>query len=68
MKIQRLQTRFLIASCLLVGATVISGIFSVLTLANLSRGLSEILLESQESIDLASHLSSALEREDDALL
>lgn len=68
LRIHKLRTRFLIASCLLVATTMASGIFSILTFANLSQRMNETLLLNQEAIDLASSLSSELEREDDTLL
>jgi NtrC-family two-component system sensor histidine kinase KinB len=68
MKFRRLETRFLFASCLLVAATVACGIWSGLTFSRLSRVVGDSLRESQGTIDLASKVASALEREDDALL
>ena len=68
MKVQRLQTRFLLAGCLLVTTTVVSGLWSALTFIHLGRVVNLTLDESQETIDLASVLANTLERADDALL
>jgi NtrC-family two-component system sensor histidine kinase KinB len=67
-RVRRLETRFLLAGCLLVATTVACGVWSALTLARLSRVVDESLRGSQDTIDLAAGLASALEREDDALL
>jgi NtrC-family two-component system sensor histidine kinase KinB len=63
-----LQTRFLLAGCLLVFTTVAGGVWSVAIFARLSAVVGETLRESQETIDLTARLADALEREDDALL
>jgi NtrC-family two-component system sensor histidine kinase KinB len=68
MKFMSLQSRFLVAGCLLVLATVAGGLWSVLMFARLSAVVGETLQESQETIDLTTNLSDTLEREDDALL
>jgi NtrC-family two-component system sensor histidine kinase KinB len=68
MKFHSLQTRFLVAGCLLVIATVAGGIWSVVMFGRLSAVVGETLRESQETIDLTASLSETLEREDDALL
>ncbi|HUE38653.1 MAG TPA: HAMP domain-containing protein, partial [Candidatus Binatia bacterium] len=68
MKLRRLETRFFLASCLLVATTVACGIWSAFTFARLSRVVGESLRESQGTIAVAAGLASALEREDDALL
>jgi NtrC-family two-component system sensor histidine kinase KinB len=63
-----LQTRFILAGCLLVLTTVGSSVWSALTFARLSSGVGEALRVSQDKIDLAALLASSLEREDDALV
>jgi NtrC-family two-component system sensor histidine kinase KinB len=68
MRLQRLQTRFVLAGGLLVAATVASAIWSAFTFARLSAVVGRTLHESQETIDLAATLADTLEREDDALL
>src|ERR1051326_3543014 len=68
MKIQRLQTRFFLAGCLLVMTTVACGIWSAVMFARLSTVVGQTLRESQETTDLTTLLASALEREDDVLL
>jgi NtrC-family two-component system sensor histidine kinase KinB len=68
MKVRRLQTRFLLAGCLLIAATVLSGLGSALTFARLSAVVDDTLRESQATIDLTALLAGSLEREDDALL
>ena len=68
MKIRRLQTRFLLAGCLLVATTVACGIWSAVMFARLSTVVGKTLQESQETTDLTALLASTLEREDDALL
>jgi NtrC-family two-component system sensor histidine kinase KinB len=68
MHVRHLQTRFLLAGTLLVLAVVISGVWSVFTLARLSAVVDDTLRESQATIDLGAALASNLEREDDALL
>jgi NtrC-family two-component system sensor histidine kinase KinB len=68
MRLQRLQTRFLLAGCLLVAATAGSGLWSALTFARLSGAADDALREGQEKIDLVAGLAGSLEREDDALL
>lgn len=68
MKARRLQTRFVLAGCLLVAATIGSSLWSAFTLVRLSAVVDATLRESQETIDLSAELHSSLEREDDALL
>src|SRR5260370_24311001 len=68
MRFRSLQTRFLLAGCLLVMTTVAGGAWGVITLARLSAEVGETLRESQENIDLTANLADLLEREDDALL
>jgi NtrC-family two-component system sensor histidine kinase KinB len=68
MRERRLQTRFFLAGCLLVAATVGSSIWSGLTFLRLNTVVDATLRESQETIDLSAELHSSLEREDDALL
>jgi NtrC-family two-component system sensor histidine kinase KinB len=68
MRLHRLQTRFILAGALLILATMVSSIWSVLTFARLSAVVDDTLRESQETIDLSAALAGSLEREDDALL
>jgi NtrC-family two-component system sensor histidine kinase KinB len=68
MKIRRLQTRFILAGCLLALITVASGFWSAWTFDRLGRVVDETLRGSRETIDLAAALADTLEREDDALL
>jgi two-component system, NtrC family, sensor histidine kinase KinB len=68
MRVRHLQTRFVLAGCLLIAATVGSSLWSLLTFARLNTVVNETLRESQETIDLSAELASSLEREDDALL
>jgi NtrC-family two-component system sensor histidine kinase KinB len=68
MAMRRLQTRFILAGCLLVLATVASGVWSALTFARLSAVVDDALRANQKTIDESSNLAGALEREDDALL
>ena len=68
MRVRRLQTRFLLAGCLLVMTTVACGIWSAVMFARLSTVVGKTLRESQETTDLTALLASTLEREDDALL
>jgi NtrC-family two-component system sensor histidine kinase KinB len=68
MMFRSLQTRFLVAGCLLVITTVAGGVWSVFLLARLSAVVGETIKESQQTIDLTTSLSDMLEREDDALL
>jgi two-component system, NtrC family, sensor histidine kinase KinB len=63
-----LQTRFILAGCLLVATTVACGAWSAFTFLRLSTRVNDTLRESQEAIDLTTTLENALEREDDALL
>lgn len=68
MKQRRLQTRFILAGCLLAVATVGSSAWSALTFVRLNTVVDNTLRESQETIDFSAELHSSLEREDDALL
>jgi len=68
MGILHLQTRFILAGCLLVMTTVGSSLWSAWTFARLSAVVGDTLHESQETIDLSAALAGSLEREDDALL
>jgi two-component system, NtrC family, sensor histidine kinase KinB len=68
MNVRRLQTRFILAGCLLVMTTVVCGIWSAWMFARLSRVVGDTLRESQKTTDLTAVLASTLEREDDALL
>jgi NtrC-family two-component system sensor histidine kinase KinB len=68
MGFQSLQTRFLVAGCLLVLATLAGAVWSVVLFARLSAVVGQTLRESQQTIDLTASLSDILEREDDALL
>ncbi|HZU99916.1 MAG TPA: ATP-binding protein [Planctomycetota bacterium] len=68
LRIERLATRFLLASCLLVATTVICGVWSALAFGRLADSVDATLRTSQKSIEIASSLGSILEREDDALL
>jgi two-component system, NtrC family, sensor histidine kinase KinB len=68
MKIRHLQTRFILAGGLLVLTTVVSGIWSALTFAHLSKAAGKALQTSRDVTDLTSILSNALEREDDGIL
>jgi NtrC-family two-component system sensor histidine kinase KinB len=68
MKVQHLQTRFILAGSLLAMITVGCGAWSAWTFARLSRVVDQTLHESQATIDLAAAMSDSLEREDDALL
>jgi NtrC-family two-component system sensor histidine kinase KinB len=68
MRTRHLQTRFVLAGCLLVTTTVASGLWSAVTFARLSAVTADALREGQEKIDLTAQLAGSLEREDDALL
>jgi two-component system, NtrC family, sensor histidine kinase KinB len=68
MKIQHLQTRFILAGGLLVLTTVLSGIWSAFTFAHLSKAAGKALQTSHDITDMTAILSNALEREDDAIL
>jgi NtrC-family two-component system sensor histidine kinase KinB len=63
-----LQTRFILAGCLLVATTVACGAWSIFTFLRLSSRVNDTLRQSQEAIELTTTLENALEREDDALL
>ena len=68
MKFRNLQTRFLMAGCLLVLTTLACGLWSVILFARLSSVVGNTIRESQGTIDLSAILADSLEREDDALL
>lgn len=68
MRVRHLQTRFILAGCLLAMITVGCGLWSAWALARLSRVVDQTLHDSQATIDLATALADSLEREDDALL
>ncbi len=68
MPLRHLQTRFILAGCLLVATTVGVGVWSALTFARLSAAAADDVRESQETIDLSAELAGSLEREDDDLL
>ncbi len=65
---RRLQSRFILAGCLLIVATVGSSLGSALTFLRLNTAVDNTLRERQETVDLGAELQSSLEREDDALL
>ncbi|MCS6866060.1 MAG: ATP-binding protein [Gemmataceae bacterium] len=64
----RLQTRFILAGCLLVAATIGSSLASIWTFAQITETTDDAVRSSQEMIDLSAAIHSSLEREDDALL
>ncbi len=68
MKIQRLQTRFLLAGCLLASFPLLCGIWNARMLERLSREVDQTLRNNETNIDLAAAIADSLEREDDALL
>jgi NtrC-family two-component system sensor histidine kinase KinB len=68
MPFRHLHTRFILAGCLIVTTTVVSGLWSAWTFARLSAVVNETVHESQETIDLTTAVAGSLEREDDALL
>jgi NtrC-family two-component system sensor histidine kinase KinB len=68
MQFRSLRTRFLVAGCVLVAATVGCGAWSAWTFLHLSSVVGETLKDSEETVDLSVALSDAIEREDDALL
>ena len=68
MNIHRLQTRFVLAGCLLISTTVACGLWSAWTFFHLGAVVDVTLQESQKTIDLAGTLERTLEREDDALV
>jgi NtrC-family two-component system sensor histidine kinase KinB len=68
MRMRHLQTRFILAGCLLVLITVGSSLWSALSFARLSAVVGDALRGNQEIITLATELAGSLEREDDALL
>src|SRR5262245_30095821 len=68
MRLRHLQTRFVLAGCLLLIATVASSVWSGLTFLRLNSVVDAALRDSQETSDLSAELASSLEREDDALL
>jgi two-component system, NtrC family, sensor histidine kinase KinB len=68
MRVRYLQTRFILAGCLLAMISVSCGLWSAWTLARLIRVIDQTLHDSQATIDLAAALADSLEREDDGLL
>jgi len=68
MRIHHLQTRFVLAGCLLVLSTMAASLWSAITFARLGAVVDRTLQESRETISLASQIENSLEREDDALL
>jgi len=68
MVIKSLHTRFLLSGCLIVLTTVACGALAAWTLYQMSQGIHETLLDSQQTIEAIATLSRALEREDDAVL
>jgi two-component system, NtrC family, sensor histidine kinase KinB len=68
MRVRHLQTRFIVAGCLLALISGGCGLWSAWTLARLSRVVDQTLQDSQATVDLAAALAHSLEREDDALL
>jgi NtrC-family two-component system sensor histidine kinase KinB len=68
MRSPSLQTRFLMAGCLIVITTVAGGVWSLAMFARLSTALGTRLRGSQETLELAASLGDILEHEDDALL
>jgi NtrC-family two-component system sensor histidine kinase KinB len=68
MRVRYLQTRFILAGCLLAIIMLGCGSWGAWTLARLSRIVERTLQNSQSTIDLATALADSLEREDDALL
>jgi NtrC-family two-component system sensor histidine kinase KinB len=68
MGVRRLQTRFILAGCLLVMTTVGTSVWSAWTFARLSAVVGDTMAASQEAIDLSAELAVSLERADDALL
>jgi two-component system, NtrC family, sensor histidine kinase KinB len=63
-----LRTRFIVIAGLLVLATIASGLWSALSFARLSSLMGETLIDSEATTSAASDFTTALEREDDALL
>jgi NtrC-family two-component system sensor histidine kinase KinB len=68
MSMKHLQTRFVLAGCLLVAATIGSSLWSALTFIQLNKVVDQTVGESRDTIDLTAELEGTLEREDDALL
>jgi NtrC-family two-component system sensor histidine kinase KinB len=68
MKIRRLQTRFVLAGCLLALIAIASGLWSAWTFDWLGDVVDQTLRDSRKPLDLAAALADSLEREDDALL
>src|SRR5436189_3133281 len=65
---KHLQTRFVLAGCLLVAATIGSSVWSALTFVHLTKVVDQAVGESRDTVDLTAALEGTLEREDDALL
>ncbi len=68
MRMNKLQTRFMLAGVLLVLAPVGIGLWSAWTFSHLSLTVRTTLQASQETVDFATELAGSLEREDDAYL
>jgi NtrC-family two-component system sensor histidine kinase KinB len=68
MRIRSLQTRFILAGCLVAMITVASGAWSAWTFVRLSRVVDRTLRDGRATIELAAALAGSLEREDDAVL
>ena len=66
--IKSLHTRFLLSGCLIVLTTVACSALAAWMLYRMSRGIHEVLLGSQRTIEALATLTRALEREDDAVL
>jgi two-component system, NtrC family, sensor histidine kinase KinB len=65
---KHLQTRFILAGCLLIAATIGSSVWSALTFVHLTKVVDQTIGDSRDTIDLTAELAKSLEREDDALL
>jgi len=68
MSLRSVRGRVLVACCLLVATAVSSGLWSAGTFWRLAGAIGQTVRERQQTIDLATTLAHALEREDDALL
>jgi NtrC-family two-component system sensor histidine kinase KinB len=68
MRVRHLKTRFVLAGCMLVVATVGGNVWSAITFARLNGVVGDTLRVSRETIDRTAELADSLEREDDALL
>ncbi|MBX3162069.1 MAG: HAMP domain-containing protein [Deltaproteobacteria bacterium] len=63
-----LRSRFVVTSLVLLFATVVTGLWSWIVFVRLGRVVDRTLEGRQAAIDLAATMTTALEREDDALL